>query len=341
MRNQKLFSIIFFTFILITSNVANAQLKSKPRSQSPFKNWLATENQRHPLVGRIWSTGDRKFITRSDLIARLAIRDYILLGETHDNPDHHRLQGWVITKVVRYDRKPAIIMEMIDNDQAGELATYMADVRARRQKQAAANFGKALRWEERGWPEWKIYQPVAQSFFTARLRVYPGNPSKEEITSIRKNGFQKLDKNRKKELNLDKGFLLSVQNAMKVELSKSHCDLMPFSALEPMANIQRYKDAILADNLIKGSKKWGSVLIAGSGHIRNDRGVPYYLKKREPEANIITLSFIEVEAGNNSPDEHIPATTERKAAVDYVWFTPRQKREDPCKALKLKFKKKK
>lgn len=334
MRNQRLFSIIVFTLTLVTSNLVNAQ------SQSPFKNWLATENQKHPLVGKIWSTAERKFITNGELISRLAIRDYILLGETHDNPDHHRLQGWVITKVVRYDRKPAIIMEMIDRDQAGELATYMSDVKARRQKQPATNFGTALRWEERGWPEWKIYQPVATSFFTAKLRVYPGNPSREELQAIRKNGFTKLEKQRKKELALDTDFLLSVQNAMKVELSKSHCDLLPFSALEPMANIQRYKDAILAESMIKGSKKQGSLLIAGSGHIRNDRGVPYYIKQRENDANIITLSFIEVEAGNNTPDEHIPATTERKAAVDYVWFTPGQTRKDPCVALKMKFKKK-
>ena len=47
-----------------------------------------------------------------------AARDFVLLGEKHDNPDHHRLQAWMIDALVARGRRPAIAMEMLDAEQA-------------------------------------------------------------------------------------------------------------------------------------------------------------------------------------------------------------------------------
>jgi uncharacterized iron-regulated protein len=63
-----------------------------------------------------------------------------------------------------------------------------------------------------------------------------------------------------------------------------------------------------------------SVLIAGAGHARRDRGVPLYLADRD----LVSIAFMEAEVDKASPRDY------GAASYDYVWFTPRATREDPC-----------
>ena len=47
----------------------------------------------HPLSGKVWSRAEGDFVS-GDAVGT-AVRDarYVLLGEIHDNPDHHALQA--------------------------------------------------------------------------------------------------------------------------------------------------------------------------------------------------------------------------------------------------------
>ena len=50
-----------------------------------------------------------------------------------------------------------------------------------------------------------------------------------------------------------------------------------------MAAAQRYRDAHMADCPHRGSARHGSaILIAGNGHVRADRGVPWHIRQRAP-----------------------------------------------------------
>jgi uncharacterized iron-regulated protein len=82
-----------------------------------------------------------------------------------------------------------------------------------------------------------------------------------------------------------------------------------------MYQVQRARDAMMADRLAAASGKAGGILIAGNGHVRNDRGVPWYLARLEPEARTLSIGLVEVrdDAPRLPPD--LPH--------DYVWFTPR------------------
>jgi uncharacterized iron-regulated protein len=65
----------------------------------------------------------------------------------------------------------------------------------------------------------------------------------------------------------------------------------------------------------------GAVLIAGTGHVRHDMGVPRLL----PESETVSVGFIEVRAEMTAP----PAVP-----VDYVWMTPRMDDRDPCERFR-------
>jgi uncharacterized iron-regulated protein len=96
-----------------------------------------------------------------------------------------------------------------------------------------------------------------------------------------------------------------------------------------MALAQHARDAQMAQVLLREGAKDGAVLIAGAGHARLDRGVPYYLKLEAPESSAVSVAFIEVESERTAPATYVA----ERGAFDYIWFTPRVTDEDPCAAF--------
>ena len=112
---------------------------------------------------------------------------------------------------------------------------------------------------------------------------------------------------------------------------------MPRETLSNMALAQRYRDAVLADNALAASSKYGSaVLFAGNEHVRKDRGVSWYVHQRSPEKKTLSILLLEVEEGKTDAAAYVPKDPEGKPAADYVIFTPRAEHEDHCAGMKAK-----
>jgi hypothetical protein len=47
--------------------------------------------------------------------------------------------------------------------------------------------------------------------------------------------------------------------------------------------------------------------------------------------------LLEVEKGAKAPEDLTPTGPGGMPAADYVWFTPRAEREDPCEELRKRF----
>ena len=108
-----------------------------------------------------------------------------------------------------------------------------------------------------------------------------------------------------------------------------------------MAAAQRYRDAHLAEALVKGGEVHGAaVLFAGNGHVRRDRGAPYYVRQLAPSKALTTVFLAEVDASKKDPAAYVPRDPSGKPAVDYVLFTPRVARKDPCIEMRERFGKK-
>jgi uncharacterized iron-regulated protein len=300
----------------------------------PWTNWTATGERAHPLAGRIWSVADGSFIEPQALIARLTTKRYVLLGEIHDNPDHHRLQAWIIDRLAASDLEPTVVMEMIDPNRSKALESFLRKHAAAPAKYTAERLGPYLGWENTGWPDWTLYQPIAEAALGAGLPIAAGDVDPYFIRQIRKKGEQALDNEDRRRLGLTPDLDPALMEALNAELLAAHCGLLPESALPQMSLIQRLRDASLADNAISNGVGVGVVLIAGNGHVRSDRGVPVYLLRREPIAQIATVMLIEVVAGQSDPLALIPASPDGKPAADYAWFTPIAEREDPCEAMR-------
>lgn len=294
---------------------------------APPGSWETTVLADHPLTGRIWSVAGQRFVSPATVATALADADFVLLGEKHDNPDHHRLQAWAIRALAERGRRPAIAFEMLDSAQEKILLDYLdanpGDVNG---------IGGAVGWTERGWPGWAIYQPIAAAAIDNGAPMLAGTLARDTIRRVGREGFDALDAGVAGELGLDDPAPEAMRIAMRGEIADSHCGYLPEAALDPMANVQLAKDAVMADALRRGIALDGrnaAILIAGGGHVRGDRGVPWHLRRMAPSRAAVTIGFTEVRPGETTAEAYQRAG-DGPRAFDFLWFTPRVDNNDPC-----------
>ena len=293
--------------------------------------WKSTELQESKLVGKIWSKEKQSFITPSELIKALSKKRFVLLGEIHDNPDHHTLQAGIINALVKTQAtKPALVIEMIKVDQMQRFNGYRNQSNSK-----AKHLGTALRWKQNGWPSWDIYLPIGEQIFTHDLEVYPGHTTRIMIDHLIKTDMSILPEKAKQVFKLDVKLEKTLNEALSEDIRVAHCNRLPEHVIPPMTQVQRFRDAWMADVMIQASydkedKRRQSILIAGNGHTRTDRGVPWYLNLREGKNQALTVQFAEIESDTKSIKDLAQKSPTGDIAADFIWVTPTIKRGDPC-----------
>jgi uncharacterized iron-regulated protein len=230
----------------------------------------------------------------------------VFLGERHDNPGHHARQAELVAEL----QPVALVFEMLTAEQA---ARVTPDLRA-----DAAALAEALGWADSGWPDFAMYHPI----FTAAPEavIYGAQMPREEARAVRdaspaevfgqSAGFYGLDQP-----------LPPEQQAAREELQRAaHCDALPPDMLPMMVNIQRLRDARLAEVALEAWAEHGGpvVVITGNGHARADWGAPALLRFAAPEVSVAALG--QGETGRGAPEGRFDAL-EESAPVD---------RGDPC-----------
>ena len=300
----------------------------------PWLAWQAPLGRDDALLGRIYDTAERRFVSPAQVIERARRSDLVLLGEKHDNPDHHRLQAWLIDALVRNGRRPAVAFEMIPRDRAGALA---AALEAHPEDPDA--IGAALDWAQSGWPDFTLYRPVFASALAARLPLVPGDLARAELARLRHGGLEALPQAERARLALDPPLSGEARRAIADEVRAAHCGMAPEAILDAMIDVQSARDAALADASLGPASEDGAVLIAGAGHVRRDRGAPIYLARRAPAKIVLALSFAEVPSGPAETGDPAERAAQLGPGFDLIWFTPRVDDEDPCKRFQRELEK--
>ena len=266
-----------------------------------------------------------RWVDEPTLVADLVQARFVLLGEKHDNADHHRLQARLVGALSASGRKPTLAFEMLDVEQQPAVEAWLA------QRPADVDaLARAVTWERSGWPDWALYRPLFATGLEHGLRIVGANLPRTRVRQLVNQGPEALDAETRARLGLDAPLPPDVDQAMRAEMRDSHCGQLPESMEEPMVLAQRARDAQMADRLLSTASPDGALLITGTGHARTDRGVPAQLARRSPQSPVRSLAFLEVEPGMALPPD--PASSE-KPPYDYVWFTPAPQREDPCNAF--------
>ena len=281
--------------------------------------WHHVHDADAPLVGGIYDVETREALDEDRLLARLSAADFVLLGEKHDNVDHHRLQARVVRRLGERGEVRAVVFEMMGTDRQAAI-----DAHLRRRLDDAEGLGEALDWSDSGWPAWELYRPIAREALNAGAAIVGGNLPEDRVMAVATNGAEALPDALAERTGLDRP-LTDVQDAaLRRELIDAHCGHVPGATyLDDMASVQRARDASMADSMVGAAGEGATILIAGTGHVRTDRGVPLYLRRLTPGRESVSLALLEAPEGEALPDD-LP--------YDFVWFTPSSDPPgfDPC-----------
>ncbi|KQT47534.1 hypothetical protein ASG43_10625 [Aureimonas sp. Leaf454] len=274
----------------------------------------------HPLVGRIFASDGREVAPERLLDAVKGAR-FLALGETHTNPDHHRLQAALLAERAGTGDRPTVVFEMIPEGLQGALDAAVA------KGGDADAIGAAVAWDERGWPDFAIYRPIVEAALAADLPMRAGDLDRDTMRRVSREGADVLGAERKARLGLDRAMPEGARADLARELEASHCGMLPATAIPAMISVQRARDGALADAMIGSGGP--AVLIAGAGHTRRDRAVPAILEALQPGAAVVSVAFAEVSEGEAQP------AAEELALSDFTLYTPRFDISDPCEGMTM------
>lgn len=267
---------------------------------------LAPLGHEHADLGRIVDLASGRTIDPEQLLDRLARVERVLVGEQHDNPDHHALQLWLLRELFRLRPQGSVLMEMLNPDQQNKVDQAQTTARA---GQAITDPFNTLAWQP-GW-DWSLYGPLVMHQLRQPYPLLAANLDRAEIMQIYR---------QRPTLGGERSGAGEVQERLLADIRESHCGLLPDSQLPAMLAVQQQRDRRMAEALLAAPQP--SLLLAGAFHVRKDLGVPLHLADLGAQDGSAVLILAEV---GRSVDASM---------ADYVWFTAAQPEQDHCAKLR-------
>ena len=243
----------------------------------------------------------------ADALERLSPADVVILGEIHDNPEHHRNQAMAVAAI----QPRALVFEMLTPQKAMQTPTDRSD---------AAALALAFDWQSSGWPDFAMYHPIFAA--APEARIYGGDLPPGDARRAVSQGAASVFGADAPKYGLGTPLSPQDQSLREAEQRDAHCNALPEDLLSGMVEAQRLRDAALARAVVQALDETGGpvAVITGSGHARVDRGVPAVLARVAPQVRVLSVGQIETPAAAEQPYD--------------LWIvTPPAPRDDPCAAF--------
>ena len=276
--------------------------------------WQSPLFQDHELVGKIWLSEQDRFVTRAELTSLLEQNPLLLLGEKHDNADHHRLRLELLQTLLLPADQSLVVLEMMQRSQQDRLDALATDDSPFEDTTLATR----LAWDTDGWP-WEFYGPAVTLALQRGASLRAGNIDSRDIMQVYSDSSdsntQVLDGEQLAQLERD--------------IDSSHCGLLPPSQFPAMVRVQQARDQQMANVLMSDINMFDQgILLAGNYHIRHDLGVPNYLGESSP-GRPLSVAFLEVDPDYTDPEDYLQQFSQQNA-YDVIWFTPALRQDDYC-----------
>jgi hypothetical protein len=244
---------------------------------------------------------------RPSALDRLPAADVVILGEVHDNPQHHANQARAVAAL----QPRALVFEMLSADEAARTPADRSD---------AGALALALGWDGSGWPDFALYHPI---FLAApKARIFGGEVPRDQARLAVAQGAAAVFGADGAAYGLDRPLPAEEARAREDEQFAAHCGAMPRTMMPGMVEAQRLRDATLARAVLQAMEATGGpvAVITGTGHARRDRGIPAALATAAPGLSVLSIGQLEADPGPSAP-------------FDLWLVTDPVPRDDPCEAF--------
>lgn len=237
-------------------------------------------------------------LTPEQLVRELAGADLILVGERHDNPDHHALQRWLLEALA----PGALLLEMLNPEQQARVDQARVRLAG---GDRPTDLPEALAWQP-GW-DWEQYGELVSYALEQPWPLLAANLDRAEILEIYRNPPV---------LEGPSSAAAPVRAALEAQIRQSHCDMLPESQVPAMRGVQQQRDRRMAQRLLQAPRPaW---LFAGAFHVRRDLGVPLHLRDLGASGAVLVLMLAE---------EGVEVSGRQ---ADLLWRTPARPGTDHC-----------
>jgi uncharacterized iron-regulated protein len=275
------------------------------QNASKLPNTPASSSSKEPF-GMIRDLNSGQVLTADELVGRLAMAPRVIVGEQHDNPDHHALQLRLLRALADRRAQGSLLLEMLTPDQQPRVNKVRAELKTTGWPD---DLPKALAWQS-GW-DWTLYGPVVRF---ALAQPYPLLAANLDTNEVRRIYAQAPV------LNGARSNSASVKGELLAQVRESHCGLLPEAQMPAMLAVQQQRDRRMAERLLAAPMP--SLLFAGAYHARKDIGVPVHLLDLGVSGATVVLMLAQ-EGAEITP-----------GMADYVWYTAAMPEPDYCAQLR-------
>ena len=193
-------------------------------SLPPLPAWQSSEGRTHAELGTIVDLASEQVISPETLVERLADAPRVLVGEKHDNPDHHALQLWLLRALQGQRTQGSLLLEMLQPEQQSRMDKLAG-------QPLPEDLPKALAWQE-GW-DWQLYGPIVTEALQHRVTLLAANLSPAEMRQAYRQPAP---------VQGEKSNAPAVKAALLEQVRAGHCGMLPESQLPAMLAVQQQRD---------------------------------------------------------------------------------------------------
>ncbi len=302
-----------------------------------------------PLLETIWDIESGKVIKHEELIEHFLGAEVIYFGEKHDNARQHEIQLQILETLISKGKRPSIGFEFFTTGQTSTLINFtqptgpIMNMKSNEQNPESV-LRQALGWSHRSDEEWNYYFKLIELAKKNQLPTFATDIPWGLSSRITRVGVKNLHPT---ELSLlvDTGLNDSeYEELMLQEFTNAHCGYRNEKLFRRMYQAWIARNDAMAQsivNTLEANPQNPVLMIVGFGHLRHGMGIPERVAYLRPETKQINFFMMEISQELSSFESYLPefeinGRTFRQD-FDYLWFTPRQDTEDPCKAFRKQY----
>ncbi len=126
-------------------------------------------------------------LSAQQLAERLAVAPRVLVGEQHDNPDHHALELWLLQVLAARRPQGSLLLEMLNSDQQSRVDAVQSDLA---DGKYPTDLPAALNWQK-SW-DWSLYGPLMRYVLAQPYPVLSASLDADDVMSISRRMAQSL-----------------------------------------------------------------------------------------------------------------------------------------------------
>ncbi|MGZ3537784.1 MAG: ChaN family lipoprotein, partial [Thermodesulfobacteriota bacterium] len=224
--------------------------------------------------------------TLPEIMARVADKKIIYVGETHNQFSNHIMQLEIIQDLHRRGKQIAIGMEIFQRPFQKVLDEYI------RGKIDEREFLKGTQYFNRWGFDYHLYRPVLLFARSKKIPVIALNQRQEMVDKVFRNGLDSLSEEEKKSLPSEMDFS---DEAYKRRLEKVFQEHEDFGArdFDFFYQAQILWDETMAESIdafLKARSSDQMVVLAGNGHLAYGSGIPKRTARRNGYDHAILLN---------------------------------------------------